>query len=306
MHSIYAVDFKLMKSMTSIINENFDSNIADFSYCFSWYKPFCRNIPKFVLEIAIESEQIDIVNFLITNGSDVNLPNSKSGKPIYFCAFSPQFVQIKNDILSRANFNAKNHNGQSVLFYLVDLYLNENTEHKNELLTSFVEILNRYPMLLTHRDANESTLIEEILSKNPKDFKKSLIFLKQISNFILGLLETRNFKVFKEMFYQSYGLVLLNTPIYLSNNHDFVFIPFEDFVETHNKQDIKIYLRKLLDNNFVINLNNFITAICNGDLNFIKNLFKIEKNISLLRIRDYSGRSCLHLACLYGQSHIVK
>ncbi|RMZ94000.1 ankyrin repeat [Brachionus plicatilis] len=252
-HSIYALDFKLMSNLAKLIKDKFDPNIADFSYCFSWFKPFCRNIPKFLLEIGIETKQIEFVRFLLSNGSDVNLPNSKTGNPLYFCAFNPQFAEIKQEILSNANLNVKNHNGQSVLFYLVELFLSENVEDRNGLLQSFIEILHRYPMLLTHRDQDESTLIEEILSKNPTDFKKSKVFLKEISNFILMLLEKRNFKVFQDMFYQSYGLVLLSTPIYLSSSNDFETISFEDYIETYNLKEIKIYLKKIIDSNFVDN-----------------------------------------------------
>lgn len=303
-HSIYALDFELVRNFA--IEEKFDPNMADFSYCFSWFKPICRNIPKFLLEICIETKQIEIIRYLLLNGSDVNLPNSRTGNPLYFSAFDPELVEIKEEIMSKANLNVKNLNGQSVLFYLVDLFLNENVHEKNYLIKSFVEILNRHPMLLTHRDQEETTLIEEIISKNPSDFKKSIVFLREISNFILMLLEKRNFKIFQEMFYQSYGLVLLNTPIYLSSNYDLETISFEDYIEANNLKEIKIYLKKIIDSNFVENANKFIMAICNGDLNFIKELFKLEKNYSLLKIRDYSGRSCLHLACLYGQSHIIK
>ncbi|CAF0745128.1 unnamed protein product [Brachionus calyciflorus] len=304
-HSIYSIDFKRVDYLANLLGDKFDSNLADFSYCFTWFKPYCRNIPKFLLEIALETKHLDIIKLLLTAGSDVNLPNSKTGNPLYFHAFESDFKSLKNEFLSRANFNAKNQHGQNVLFYIVNLYLNENLtqEDRDDLLGDFRSILKTYSMLLTHRDQDESTLIEAILSTSPNNFKRLNVFMKEISNFLLRIFDEKNFRIFQDMFYQSYGLVLLNTPIYGDETET---ITFEEFINRNNFNEIKIYLKKIFDSDYLDNINNFVIAIKSGNLNGIKELLKNEKNYSLLRIRDYSGRSCLHLACLFSQSHIVK
>lgn len=319
-HSVIAIDMQRMDSMSTIISDDkFEPNLADYSYCFSWYKPVCRNLPKFLFEIALETKNEDLIRVMLSKNCNVNLLNSNSGNPFYFNAFQPEYSRLKSELLKNANFSVKNNNGQSLLFYIVYMYLKCKSETNDEnvnnlfeagLIDDFVQILKQCPLLLTDRDQENLSLVEWIIQMGPLTFKRAEIFLKQISNTMLELLQDKNFKVFQEMIYHSYGLVLLNSPIYNEPENlklvEQQTITFEQFILENNLNEMKIYLKKFQDMNFFKLANDFVKAIKVGDLVSIRNFLLIEKNHFLVKLKDISGRSCLHLAVLYGQKPVIK
>lgn len=87
--------------------------------------------------------------------ANVNLFHSKKGKPIYFLAYEEKFKHHKVEILKNANLKIKNYRGESALFYLHELYLQQdpnNTEYLNYLLSEFKETLFKDPMLISERN----------------------------------------------------------------------------------------------------------------------------------------------------------
>lgn len=130
-HAVYAIDIKRSIGLLSLIGDKFDPNMADFCYCFSWFKPVCRNIPKFLLEVALDTKQEDLIRNVLSTGCDVNMPNSKNGDPFYFYAFENEFQNVKNELLQNSNFNIKNQRGRNVLFHIVNLFT------KNEASNDF-------------------------------------------------------------------------------------------------------------------------------------------------------------------------
>ena len=199
-HALCAIDIDLMKDLVE--DKQFDANIAEYCYIFSWYKPVFRNLPKFLLELAFETKQDDIILLVLSFGANVNFFDSTNGNPFYFLAFEAEFRRFKQEILSNSNFNIKNHRGQNILFHILNLYLNsENREYNQELLKDFNLILNRNPILLTQRDETDLSLFETILFLPPTLYSKASEFILLISKFILELLKIQDLDALNEIIF---------------------------------------------------------------------------------------------------------
>lgn len=301
-HFLYAIDTLRVEA---ILNEpeRFDPNLADFSYSFSWYRPLYRNVPKTLLEIAFDTKRIDLIQTMLTTAKcSVNQLNSKTGDPFYFSAFEPEYFSIKSDLLRTSNLRFKNYFGQHVLFHIVKLY---QIEPSDILIADFCFILKSSPFLLATRDQNQMTLIEWIILN--EHFVKIEIFLKKISNLMIDLLADKCFRVFQDMIYHSYGIILLNTPIYVNESVSFQqTITFEQFVTENNANEMRIYLKKFYDISFFRLVDMFYKAIKSGDLHRVREFMAAEKSHFLVKIKDTFGRTSLHLAVLFGQKAIVK
>jgi hypothetical protein len=83
-------------------------------------------------------------------------------------------------------------------------------------------------------------------------------------------------------------------------------LTFEKYIIDNDLKEIKNYLRKSFENDFLYRIYAFIAAIKIGDFNSIKKYLTNQEDLFLLTMRDFSGRSCLHLAVLYGQTTIAK
>lgn len=345
-HSLCALDVERMQSLlNSMEMDRFESNLADYSYCYSWYRPTCRNLPKFLLEVALDTNMTELINSFLELKPDVNLLHSITGAPLYFAAFETEHRHLKAKLIYNANWDVKNQHGESVLFHLVELYLTapeSNVDYKRELVNDFVKLMNEHPLLITKRNGQNQTLVERIMFMNADDYKRSTVFLKQIGRFLVRLVEEKKFDVFQEMIYQSYGLILLNTPLFIDysapigneesrqvdnddddndvniststtsrqDNDDQDELPetitFEQFIVCNEQHDIKVFMRKFFDSNYLKVVDEFQQAIRFGDLTTIKKFLASEKNYFLLKIRDPFGRSCLHLAILFNHKSIVK
>lgn len=314
-HALFALDENRMKKLLKSIGTNFDPNMADFCYCFTWFKPVCRNLPRFLLEVALESGEDDIIKLVLSTNCDVNFLDSKTGDPFYFSSYEKKFQNFKVDLIKNADFSIKNHTGQNVLFHLVKLYNIETDNTIQEaLIQDFRNILANNPILIAHRDQENLALIETIMTLEPDSYNKSLVFLKEISDLIKKLIQNNSLDIIQEMIYQSYGLVLMKTPIFpkIENKNESLqsairkAITFEKYIIDNDLKEIKNYLRKSFENDFLYRACAFIAAIKIGDFNSIKKYLVNQEDLFLLTMRDFSGRSCLHLAVLYGQTTIGK
>ena len=312
-HAIFSNDTDLFKQLSTRIGADFNPNMADFSYCFSWYRSVGRNLPRFILEIALDTKNAQIVNWLLDAGCDVNLYHTKSGNPFYYSAFEEEFQCIKDKLMSAADLAIKNQRGQNVLFYIVFLYANsqKNSEYDKQLISDFNRLLTSDAMLLVQRDQDEVALIESIICMPPALFKRAVVFLKELSDHLLRIVHDDNPQIVRNMVLRSYALTLIKSPVFPQNT----FKPsafklagnltFEEYIEQKNLKQIKRCIMNFEDH-YINMLCQFRQAIKIGDLTSISSLMEGDKKKWLVYSRDYSGRSCLHLAVLYGQASVVK
>ena len=318
-HALYALDVNRMKKTYEKFKQDFNPNMADFSYCFSWYKPTYRNLPKFILEIALETETDAIIELLLSTECDVNILNSKTGDPLYYLAFEKKYSKFKGRLLNHANFFVKNYRAQSILFYLVNLYVSiydendiDSKQEAQVIVDDFRAIITKNPLLITHRDQENCTFTEMIITFEPNNYQKALIFLKETSGLILRMIDEKNYETFQQMIYQSYGFVLMNSFIFKSDENESTSqnlsitnaVNFKNFIIDNDMKDLIVRM-ETFENNFSHKIYEFNAVIKVGDLEGVKRYLKTDGNEFLIESRDYSGRSCLHLAVLFGQPNIA-
>lgn len=309
-HAMYSCD---RARIESILSGEFVESAAteNASYAFSWYTPVYRNLSVSLLEIAFDTRDLALVETVLTRDGccDVNALSSRTGDPFYFRAFETEYAPLKSHLLRTSNLRVKNYHGQSVLFHLVKLYERESTP---SLVEDFYQIVKHSPALLTARDQNQLTLVEWIIMS--EEFTRVEVFLRKISSAMIEFVNERNFRVFQDMINHSYGLILLNTPIYTSsspsstkNAPEFArTVTFEYFILEQNMTEMRSYLKRFYDMDFFRLVNKFEAAIKSGDMNTIRELLTGEKFQFLGKLKDPFGRTCLHLAILYNQKSLVK
>ncbi len=307
-----------MKDLMENKPESFNPNTAELCYIFSWFKPIFRNLPRYLLEVAIETKNSQIIATILSLGADVNFFHSKNGNPFYFLAYEQEFSTFKEDILTNANFNVKNYRGQSVLFHIVNLYLQSaESSYANELLKDFNSVLTRNPALLAARDETDLSLYETILELPPDIYSKTKELLELISKFLLGCIRIKDYNLFQEMIFDSYGLVLINTPIFEnlkeieSNNLEITSQAktqtLKDYLNQSNEnQPLIDFFNEYVDFYFNSLVVDFFKAIKMGDTLSLKSIIDLDKKKILTKFKDYSGRSCLHLSILFNRPTVFK
>lgn len=312
-HAVYALDIELMRDLIED-EQMINPNVADYGYVFTWYQPVFRNLPKYLLEIALDTKQEEIIHNVLLLGPDVNLYHSKLGNPFYFLAYEIEYKNIKADLLHNANFNVKNYRGQTILVHLVNLYLqSDNKEYNESLFSDFCQILNRNPSLIIQRDDNDVTLHETLITLAPNLHSQANVFLNQISQVVYGFLKIQDIDRFKEMVYDSYGFILMNTLVPLQNDSsrdlkpdDSKKILFRDYILDSTNQTLKEFLKEYIDfyaNSLVID---FFKAIKMNDMLNLKAIVDLDKKKILTNFKDFSGRTCLHVAILFNRPIIFK
>jgi hypothetical protein len=294
-------------------------NFTDPSMCFAASRQILKNLPKSFLELVLNTNSIEIAEIIFNSdfNIDVNFLHSETGNPLYYAGFSSLYKKVKKKILIDADLLKKTYKGQNVLFFLVKLYSKTN---ESSLLNDFSIILSEYPMLITDRDQYNLTLIETILTMKPSRYCKAIDFLFEISKFIIiNLLSSDNSQLFKDMVYNSYGLILLNSPIFIDSSMNPIInrdkydmrkcqsVTVERFIKDSTKlPKLNHSLVYFFESKFMETINDLIYAIKTGDINLIYKIMNDQNNKNLLRIKDGSGRSCLHLATFYGKIAVIK
>lgn len=304
-HTVFAIDFDLMQDLSED-KKSFNANIAEFAYIFSWFKPIFRNFPKFLLETALDTKQPEIVLTVLGLGANVNFFHSKNGNPFYYLAFEPEYHNLKQDLLANANYSVKNHRGQNILFHLFDLYIQniDNKYYCEVTFKDFYSIMTSNPILITQRDETDLTLYETILGLEPNLFMKSTDILIQISNFLQGIINEKDFDLIQEMFFDGYGHILLNTKVDFNNESNSLLL--KDNIKKTENDELNKLISNLFDFYFESLVVDFFKAIRMGDLANLKIIIDLDEKKILTKFKDYSGRSCLHLAILHNRPTIFK
>ncbi len=64
-HAMFAMDLKRMQELLKQKNFKLNPDMADYCYCYTWYNPVYRNLPRFILEIAFDANDDAIIKLML-------------------------------------------------------------------------------------------------------------------------------------------------------------------------------------------------------------------------------------------------
>ncbi len=158
------------------------------------------------------------------------------------------------------------------------------------------------------------TIIERIFSSDKESTKISTEILFKISLFLQKLTGEDKAEPFRQMISNGFGLVLLKTPIFLdvesTVRERMLDIhrrqAFGKWLQTTTAESIKETINKIMHSGFATLLNSFFNSIRIGDMNKTTQAIDSDTNGCIMNMKDYSGRTCLHLSVLYGRLQLTK
>ena len=290
LHSIFAFDWERVSLIHQYENKFIKINIEDSIHRFTWLRTTNRTYSKHFLEFCLETNSFELSQILFQSSEfksklDINIICT-DGLPFYFHMFNQCFSEdIQKTIYSNANLNIKSSTGETFLFHLIHLYI-QNDNH--QYFEVFNEIITNQPLLLTQRNEQGRTTIDEIELTPPIIYNKLKIFSQAIKDILLIQYKMNN-----------------NIERYVLNGFGYhLLLLFNDETLQINK-----FLKDLLHSiklrqDLPILMNDLIKAIANDDLGRLQNIFKIQTNIYLAI--DWAGRTCAHLAVLYRRHQILR
>jgi len=180
----------------------------------------------------------------------------------------------------------KSSKGETFLFYLIDLYIeNENKEY----LTIFTNILYAHPLLLVQRNEKEQTIIEYIEFTTSIDiYNKLRPFYDAIMDILI--IQLRKKSIIEQFILNNFGYHLL------------LFFKNKSLQMTKHTYNLLHSLK--LNQGLPILISSMIQAIIDDDFIKLKNIFKAKSNI--YHAKDSFGRTCAHLAVLYQKHFLLK
>jgi len=289
-HSILACDWERVSLIHQYEGQFIKMNLSDSIHTFTWIRATNRTYSKNLLEFCLETKSSTLFELLFNSSIlkskiDVNIMCT-DGLPFYFHMFDKCFsINIQKIIFLNANFHIKSSKGETFLFHLVHLYdQNENKQY----FDIFHNIITTQPLLLTQRNEQGRTIIDDITLTSALTYNKLRIFYDIIKDTLYNQLKTNN--TIERYVLNGFGYHLL-----LLFNDDNLQLPkySNDLLRSVKFQQ---GLPELM--------NDLIEAISNDNLGIIQNIFKIKSNIYFTK--DWSGRTCAHLAVLHRRREILK
>ncbi|CAF0982468.1 unnamed protein product [Rotaria sordida] len=288
-HSILACDWERTTLIHQYEGQFIKINIFDSIHTFTWARTINRTYSKSILEFCLDTKSLEpfeiIFNSSILKSKiDVNILCT-DGLPFYFHMFENCFSNnIQQFILSNANLHIKSSKGETFLFHLIHLY--DQNENKEYLIT-FNNILNKQPLLLSQRNEQGRTIVDDIELTSSLSYYKLQIFYDTIKNILID--QIKNNIIIERFVLNSFGYHLL------------LFFNDEKIQVTKYVNDL---LRSLkLRQGLPALMYDFAQAIEDDDLVKIQNIFRIKSNIYFAK--DWSGRTCAHLAVLHQRREIL-
>ena len=289
-HSILACDWQRASLIHQYQNQFIKINAIDRIHVFTWARTTHRTFPKSILEISLatrRSEPFELIftSFTLKSTVDVNVSGT-DGLPFFFNAFHPAILdERRKDILLKANFNKKSSKGETILFHLVHLY-QENEQER--YLNTFNDILNEQPILLVQRNEQGRTIVDEI------ELTPALIYhrLRPFYSSIQTILENHwhNQLLCERFILNSFGYHLL---LFADDQH----------LQAHPHLAHLIQSLKIRQGHSAL-MFDLVRAIVDDDLSKIHQICKVKPKIVLAR--DWSGRTCAHLAVLHQRRQILQ
>ncbi|CAF3948332.1 unnamed protein product [Adineta steineri] len=288
-HSILACDWDRATLIHQYEGQFIKINQSDSLHTFTWARTINRTCSKPLLEFCLDTKssepfQLIFNSSILKSKIDVNIICT-NGLPFYFHMFKKYITNdIQKFILSKANLNIKSLKGDTFLFHLIHLY--EQNENK-EYLNTFTNILYNQPLLLTERNEQGRTIVDEIELTSTILYNKLRIFYDAIQNVLEE--QMKDNLVLERFVLNGFGYHLL------------LFFNDENMELTKFLIDL---LRSLkIRQGLIVLMYDLVEAIADDNLEQIKNIFKTKSNIYFAK--DWSGRTCAHLAVLYRRRQIL-
>ena len=289
-HSILACDWERVSLIHQYEGRFIKMNLTDSIHTLTWIRATNRTYSKSLLEFCLESESSELFELLFNSAIlkskiDVNTMCT-DGLPFYFHLFKKYFsMDIRKEILAKANLHIKSSKGETILFHLVHLYDQNEDE---EYLQTFTDIITNQPLLLTHRNEQGRTILDQIELTSAVTYKKLRVFSETIKDILWNQL--KNNADLERYVLNGFGYHLL---LLLNDENVQMTKTLNDLVQSLR---FRQGLPALMDS--------LVVAIANDDLGKMQNIFKIKPNICFAR--DWAGRTCTHLAVLYRRRQILK
>jgi len=289
-HSILACDWDRASLIHQYEGEFIKVNASDSTHIFTWARPANRTYSKSLLEFCLDtksSEPFELIfnSSILQTNIDVNVLCT-DGLPFFFHIFDKYFSDnIQKYILSKANLNIKSSKGETFLFHLIHLYdQNGNKQYVN----TFNDIINNQPLLLTQRNEQGRTIVDEIELTSTLSYNKLRIFYNTIKDVLIN--QMQNDTIIERFVLNGFGYHLL------------LFFNDENIQLTKFLNDL---LRSLkLRKGLIALMSDLVQAIADDDLEKIENILKMKSNVYFAK--DWSGRSCAHIAVLHQCRRILR
>ena len=209
------------------------------------------------------------------------------GLPFFFHCFDRSISNdIRNIILSNANMYIKSTKGETFLFYLIHLY----TElESREYLNVFTSILYHHPLLITHRNEQEQTIVEYIeFAQSKLIYHRLRPFYDAIMNVLI--LQLQKGSIIEQFILNNFGYHLL------------IFYQNKNLQMTTHNYNLLYSLK--LNNGLPVLVSHLVKAVIDDNMSKFKNILKIKPNS--VYAKDSFGRTCAHLAVIYQRYVILK
>lgn len=289
-HSILACDWERVELIHQYEGKFIKINSTDPLHTLSWLRSSNRTYGKSSLEIALDTQSSTIFDLIFNSEIfkakiDINFIGT-DGLPFYFHMFNKCFsMDIRKEIYSNAKFDIKSSKGETFLFHLVHLY--DQNEMK-EYVDMFEEMITMKPLLLTQRNEQGRTIIDEIELTPSLTYNKLRIFAEKIKEVLLNQLKL-NVNIERYVL-SGFGYHLL---LLLTEENEQMNKTCQDLVQSLR---FRQGLPALMDD--------FVEAIEDDDLGKMEKILRMKSNICFAK--DWSGRTCAHLAVLHRRQQILR
>ncbi|UJR25710.1 hypothetical protein I4U23_007061 [Adineta vaga] len=283
-HSILACDWDRAALIHQYEGQFIKLNISDSIHTFTWARTTNRTYSKSLLEFCLDTKSSESFELIFNSKIDVNI-SCTDGLPFFFHMFDKSISDnIRKQILTNANFNMKSSKGETFLFHLIHLYdQNENVQYVN----MFQDILYNQPLLLTQRNEQGRTIVDEIELTSTLTYNKFRVFYEIIQKTLIN--QMKNNLIMERFVLNGFGYHLL------------LFFRDDNIQLTKFVSDL---LRSLkLRQGLPALMYDLVQGIVNDDLGQVQSILKTRSNIHLAK--DWSGRTCIHLSVLYRRRQIL-
>jgi hypothetical protein len=291
-HSILACDWRRASLIHQYQHQFIQINMSDAIHTLTWARTTHRSYAQPILQICLNTNLSDPFALIFTSSTLKTLVDVNSyctdGLPFFFHMFS-SFIddEYRTFILSKANLHRKSFKGETFLFHLVHLYQrNENGDER--YVTTFKDILEKKPIILAQRNEQGRTIIDQIELTSSDVYER----LRPFYNVIKTILDEqfKNTLVCERFVMHSFGyhLLLFITDEHLKSNRT-----LQNLVHSVKvRQGLPALMYEL------------VQTIVDDDVTKMQLLLKTQLN--LVWSKDWSGRTCAHIAVLHGCRRILK
>ena len=288
LHSILACDWERMDLIYQREHDCLNINAYDSVHRLTWMQTHNRGCSKSLIEYCLDtsaSQPFDILFNTANSKVDVNVLCA-DGLPFFFHCFHVSISsEVRERILLHANMSTKSTSGDTFLFHLIHLYIqNEDSAY----LELFRTILHRFPLLLAKRNEQDRTIIELMELAPAWIYTRLRPFYTTVMNVLMSRLDSR--ALIERLILQQFG------------HHLFVFVTNKCLTTSRETYEMLTSLKSGGD--LFARMSDLIQAIVDDDLITFENL--CQKNPGIHRAKDWSGRTCAHVAVLHQRYTILK